>query len=164
MEISILLYAIELLQTGSFLIAKGVTSFDKLRNSSKKYSSDKEKEESGTENENDKNYERKKDEEKSNDSTPLLANSSKKQKQTKQLNLHLIGKLFLYRWARVIFDICVFIHFISILISYILAGSESWGSIFYYVTHCVQEKYLEYTLIVKQKRLLNKKIKLDILC
>ncbi len=68
-----------------------------------------------------------------------LLGSSSSSSAGHQLNLHIIGKknsnqsvyligrLFLQPWVRNIFDFCVFFHFISILISYILAASEAWG-------------------------------------
>jgi amino acid permease len=40
-----------------------------------------------------------------------------------------LGKLFLNKTGRYIFDACVYLHFVSILISYILAGSEAWGQV-----------------------------------
>lgn len=46
------------------------------------------------------------------------------------LNLHSMGRLFLNVWLRYIFDLCVFLHFLAILISYVLAGSEAWGGVF----------------------------------
>lgn len=45
------------------------------------------------------------------------------------LNLHSMGRLFLNVWLRYIFDLCVFLHFLAILISYVLAGSEAWGGV-----------------------------------
>jgi len=46
------------------------------------------------------------------------------------LNLHSIGRLFLGVWLRYVFDFAVFAHFLAILISYVLAGSEAWGGLF----------------------------------
>jgi hypothetical protein len=40
-----------------------------------------------------------------------------------------MGRLFLNVWLRYIFDLCVFLHFLAILISYVLAGSEAWGGV-----------------------------------
>jgi hypothetical protein len=40
-----------------------------------------------------------------------------------------MGRLFLNVWLRYIFDLCVFMHFLAILISYVLAGSEAWGGV-----------------------------------
>jgi len=37
------------------------------------------------------------------------------------------------------FDVCVYLHFISILISYILAASESWGLVFGVEVNCKSE-------------------------
>jgi hypothetical protein len=45
-------------------------------------------------------------------------------------DLHLLGKMFLGRYARVFFDLCVMLHFVSILISYALAGSQAYGNVF----------------------------------
>ncbi|XP_035692230.1 uncharacterized protein LOC118426809 isoform X7 [Branchiostoma floridae] len=45
-------------------------------------------------------------------------------------NLHLLGTLFLPCGTRQMFDIVVFLNFISILISYALAGSEAYAQMF----------------------------------
>lgn len=45
-------------------------------------------------------------------------------------DLHLLGKMFLGRVARVVFDFCVMLHFVSILISYALAGSQAYANVF----------------------------------
>jgi len=45
-------------------------------------------------------------------------------------NLHSMGHLFLGRYTMYIFDTAVTIHFVSILISYTLAGSMAYGQLF----------------------------------
>jgi len=40
-----------------------------------------------------------------------------------------MGRLFLNVWLRYIFDLTVYIHFLAIMISYVLAGSEAWGGL-----------------------------------
>jgi len=45
-------------------------------------------------------------------------------------NLHSMGKMFLDRYSRLVFDVAVMVHFISILISYSLAGSEAFAQLF----------------------------------
>lgn len=45
-------------------------------------------------------------------------------------DLHLLGKMFLGPYARIIFDLSVMLHFVSILISYALAGSQAYGNVF----------------------------------
>eukprot|EP01028_Stygiella_incarcerata_P010855 TRINITY_DN5875_c0_g1_i1.p1 TRINITY_DN5875_c0_g1~~TRINITY_DN5875_c0_g1_i1.p1 ORF type:complete len:601 (-),score=145.36 TRINITY_DN5875_c0_g1_i1:1619-3421(-) len=47
----------------------------------------------------------------------------------KKPNLHSMGKLFLGAGNRIAFDSCVLLHFISILISYTLAGSQAYGQL-----------------------------------
>jgi len=47
-----------------------------------------------------------------------------------ELNLHSMGRLFLNVWLRYVFDLTVYVHFLAIMISYVLAGSEAWGNIF----------------------------------
>nr|CAB3266257.1 sodium-coupled neutral amino acid transporter 3-like [Phallusia mammillata] len=44
-------------------------------------------------------------------------------------NLHLMGKLFLPNWMGYVFSIILFLNFTSTLISYVLAGSESYGQL-----------------------------------
>ena len=44
-------------------------------------------------------------------------------------DLHTLGTLFLGPWARFVFDACVMLHFVSILISYALAGSQAYGNV-----------------------------------
>jgi amino acid permease len=43
-------------------------------------------------------------------------------------DLHLLGKMFLGKYSRVVFDLCVMLHFVSILISYALAGSQAYAN------------------------------------
>jgi amino acid permease len=45
-------------------------------------------------------------------------------------DLHTMGKFFLNRVGMVFFDFCVVLHFISILISYSLAGPTAWAQLF----------------------------------
>lgn len=40
-----------------------------------------------------------------------------------------MGRLFLNVWLRYVFDLTVFVHFLAIMISYVLAGSEAWGGV-----------------------------------
>ncbi len=47
----------------------------------------------------------------------------------RDLNLHSMGMLFLNTGGRWIFDLCVFLHFLAILTSYVLAGSEAWAGV-----------------------------------
>jgi len=46
-----------------------------------------------------------------------------------ELNLHSMGRLFLNVWLRYVFDLTVYVHFLAIMISYVLAGSEAWGNV-----------------------------------
>lgn len=64
------------------------------------------------------------------ESTPALAPNSKEVLDAASPDLHSLGKLFLDSdGARIVFDIAVFFHFIFILISYTLAGSQSVASL-----------------------------------
>jgi hypothetical protein len=71
--------------------------------------------------------------------TDSLVSTGKKSKErtaqqiAAKLNLHHIGKIFMSQNGRRIFDLCVYLHFVSILISYILAASESWGTVCTYL-------------------------------
>lgn len=56
--------------------------------------------------------------------------SVQKKMLSKGPDLHSMGNLFLNKPGRVIFDISVILHFISILISYNLAGSKAYGELF----------------------------------
>eukprot|EP01114_Cavostelium_apophysatum_P013586 TRINITY_DN3322_c0_g3_i2.p1 TRINITY_DN3322_c0_g3~~TRINITY_DN3322_c0_g3_i2.p1 ORF type:complete len:172 (+),score=28.66 TRINITY_DN3322_c0_g3_i2:168-683(+) len=112
MEEAVVIYAVELLQKAHALINNGVTNYSKFK--SAKYDVDEDEEKSA--HFDDKIY-------KSNSQGPessLLGNGRKK---PKVMNLHVVGKLFLPRPMRIIFDICVYFHFVSILISYVLAAS-----------------------------------------
>jgi len=49
---------------------------------------------------------------------------------THGVDLHYIGQKFLGKYSRVLFDIAVLLHLITIMISYGLAGSEAYGQVF----------------------------------
>lgn len=60
----------------------------------------------------------------------LLEEASKKRSSLNEMpDLHTLGKMFLGRVMLVIFDFAVMLHFISILTSYVLAGSEAYGQL-----------------------------------
>lgn len=44
-------------------------------------------------------------------------------------DLHLIGDLYLHPLAQKVFNICVMLHFITILVSYSLAGAQAYGQL-----------------------------------
>ena len=64
-------------------------------------------------------------------------------------DLHGLGRLFLSEGARVVFDIAVFFHFIFILISYALAGSQSVATLVTWpVRWCVTLFVVVFTTVV----------------
>jgi len=135
LEEAVIIFAVELLQSSYLLLSRGINDYKKLSGGS---SDDEETPEGNTP---IRKY--------SDPKAPLIA----KNKPRKLLNLHLIGRLFLPRYLRMTFDFCVYFHFISILISYVLAGAESWGQIFGIHVNCqteatvAQQNQLRYVIV-----------------
>jgi len=46
------------------------------------------------------------------------------------VDLHYLGQKFLGKYSRVVFDVAVLLHLVTIMISYGLAGSEAYGQVF----------------------------------
>jgi amino acid permease len=64
-------------------------------------------------------------------------------------DLHTLGRMFLSQNARVVFDVVVFLHFAFILISYALAGSQSFAQLTSLPLHaCLTPFVLVLTLLV----------------
>mmetsp|Transcript_29296 Transcript_29296/g.41246 ORF Transcript_29296/g.41246 Transcript_29296/m.41246 type:complete len:528 (-) Transcript_29296:60-1643(-) len=134
MEEAVVAFTVELMQQSVALMDKHITSLDELKASHSK-NSDTEEPSSAP----------------SVESSSLLASQKKsygqltdqddlKDKSTLyNLNLHVMGRIFLSPKMRHIFDVCVLLHFLSILISYVLAASEAWGELFGIHVNCQSE-------------------------
>eukprot|EP01130_Rhizamoeba_saxonica_P017552 TRINITY_DN8535_c0_g1_i1.p1 TRINITY_DN8535_c0_g1~~TRINITY_DN8535_c0_g1_i1.p1 ORF type:complete len:508 (-),score=66.93 TRINITY_DN8535_c0_g1_i1:15-1538(-) len=55
--------------------------------------------------------------------------NKEEQEQQNEMDLHTMGKMYLPKPLMILFDCAVMLHFISILISYSLAGSEAYASL-----------------------------------
>jgi amino acid permease len=120
MEEVIVIYFVELLQYTAALNDLGIHSLQGLREAV----ADKDGKTIGNLNIKSDAYQSLPDEDNEDNEMPPDKTKARK------INLHSMGKLFLTPRGRWVFDFVVFAHFMAIMISYVLAGSESWGQIF----------------------------------
>lgn len=117
MEEVIVIYFVELLQYTAALNDLGIHSLQGLREAV----ADKDGKTIGNLNIKSDAYQSLPDEDNEDNEMPPDKTKARK------INLHSMGKLFLTPRGRWVFDFVVFAHFMAIMISYVLAGSESWG-------------------------------------
>lgn len=131
MEEAVVAFTVELMQQSIAMMDKQITSLDELKASHSKTSDTEDAsspppaETSSLVGSQKKAYGKLEDDDDLKDKSTLY-----------NLNLHVMGRIFLTPKMRHIFDLCVLLHFLSILISYVLAASEAWGELFGIHVNC----------------------------